>query len=547
MSRLADISGFHIRTKRTFWGSVQVARGAAVLAVGLFVAVVFAVYTTWWMIFLAVLPGLWGWNEIAAGCGLIGQRFSDAPGTATLGKMRDLREHRLLEQGHERIYCGAFKGKNVYYGEDRHVLTVGPTRFGKDTTLLIPNLLGLNRSVVVIDPKAEAAAITARFRARLGPVIVINPFGVLAASHPHLKSGGFNPLRGFDIRGDEAFAHAMSLGDAMVKVGEEREKHWARRAQALMTALIMKAKWDKGEKATMRDVTDMLTAPYTSPDPKAITFQKIAMAIGNHADEQMAKLGRGFISGDESAREIKDVISTTMGQTSFLNDGRLMTDMGKHPTVDGKPFDFEMLKERVITVYVILPADKLSTHAVWLRVVVASALNALKRSGPGRVRPVLMLNEAGNLGYLEPLQSGMGIAAGLGVTIWTVWQSLAQIRKSYGSDGFEEFLSGAAVVNAFRAADQETARYLSSRTGHRTEVVTSFSLSHGSKPAGRSDAPAGFPLLRPEDFMALKRGEQVSWVEPSSKAYRLSAPGYWDIPAIAKRADPNPYHRAANG
>ena len=42
--------------------------------------------------------------------------------------------------------------------------------------------------------------------------------------------------------------------------------------------------------------------------------------------------------------------------------------------------DFASLKDRrPITVYVILPAERLRTHSVWLRLVIVSALRSLYR------------------------------------------------------------------------------------------------------------------------------------------------------------------------
>jgi type IV secretion system protein VirD4 len=266
--------------------------------------------------------------------------------------------------------------------------------------------------------------------------------------------------------------------------------------------------------------------------------------ISNHPDRQMAKLATRFIGGDDEDKEIRGVLATTAGKTKFLNDDTLLADMDKHPVIDGKPFDFGMLKDRIITVYIILPDDMLRTHALWLRMVVSSAINALKRSPPGRIRPILLLDEIGNLGYMEPLDTSMGMIAKKGVKVWTVWQSLSQISRIYGDHGRETFLSGVGVLNSFKADDLETAEYLSKRLGRRTEVVTSHNTRDGPGDGGsdgKTDSANGFPLMHPDQIMTLPPHTLLSWIDRLPHPVKLDAPGYFDLPWIKGMA-PNPYY-----
>src|SRR5271166_598418 len=69
-------------------------------------------------------------------------------------------------------------GDKMRYGGDQHVLVFGPNGKGKTTRLFIPNLLqSQGSSIVVVDPKGELAAVTAKHRRTLGPVVILNPFG----------------------------------------------------------------------------------------------------------------------------------------------------------------------------------------------------------------------------------------------------------------------------------------------------------------------------------------------------------------------------------
>src|SRR5688572_33383934 len=56
----------------------------------------------------------------------------------------------------------------ILYGEDRHLLTIAPTGAGKGRSVIIPNLLRFEGSVIVIDPKGETWHVTARRRKEMG-------------------------------------------------------------------------------------------------------------------------------------------------------------------------------------------------------------------------------------------------------------------------------------------------------------------------------------------------------------------------------------------
>ena len=79
----------------------------------------------------------------------------------------------------EKIFLGYRGGKPIGVGDDRHVLTVAGSRAGKGVSLMIPNLLLYQGSVLAIDPKGELAAITLRARAAQGQrCYALDPMGV---------------------------------------------------------------------------------------------------------------------------------------------------------------------------------------------------------------------------------------------------------------------------------------------------------------------------------------------------------------------------------
>ena len=298
----------------------------------------------------------------------------------------------------------------------------------------------------------------------------------------------------------------------------------------------------KGHVATMRHVMEMLHYPYTS-GRKGNGLKGLMQRISAHPDRQMARMATRFISDDPDDREVRGVCSTTAGKVKFLNDETLLADMDKHPMIDGKPFEFGWLKENVGTVFIILPDDMLRTHALWLRLIVSTAINALKRSMPGRVRVNLLFDEIGQIGYMESLDTAMGMIAKKGVKVWTVWQSLSQISRVYGEHGRETFLSGVGMLNSFKADDLETAEYLSKRLGRRTEVVKSHNDDPGYVSRSKTESATGYPLMHPDQIMTMGPREMLCWIDRLPHPVKLKAPVYTDLPWI-KGIRPSPYYIA---
>jgi type IV secretion system protein VirD4 len=289
----------------------------------------------------------------------------------------------------------------------------------------------------------------------------------------------------------------------------------------------------------MRHVMEMMHYPYTA-GKSGNGLKGLMERISRHHDRQMARMATRFISDDPDDREVRGVCSTTAGKVKFLNDETLLSDMDKHPLIDGEPFEFGWLKENVGTVFIILPDDMLKTHALWLRLIVASAINALKRSLPGPVRVNLLLDEIGNIGYMEPLDTAMGMIAKKGVKIWTVWQSLSQISRVYGEHGRETFLSGVGMLNSFKADDLETAEYLSKRLGRRTEIVKSHNDDPGYVSRSKTESATGFPLMHPDQIMTMGPREMLCWIDRLPHPVKLKAPFYAELPWI-KGIRPSPY------
>ena len=460
---------------------------------------------------------------------------------------------RFGTKGNASIYLGRHydpqggnAGAELFYGGDRHMFLFGPTGSGKGTRFLIPNLLcGLaEQSVIVIDPKGEAAAVTAAERRRKGhEVVIINPFDVLG-----LGSTGFDPLAALNPASPNFYDDAAALGEALIKI-EGNDPHWSQSAQALIVALVMWAKMRDGNQASLEQVRTMLTEPETYEEKEGDEPSRKRLKSGiRHTAAEIVVRG-GYEAGSLAARfidqtrENTSIVSAANTQTRWLLSPPIRADLGK------KGVDFAALKQRPTTVYVILPAERLRTHNAWLRLVIVSALRALYR--PAGRRVVMLIDEMAALGPLPPLEDAFGLVRGYNVQIVAMLQDLGQLKELY-KERWETFIANAGVVFGFAPNDLTTAGWMSKRSGQTTAIAKGFShnagVSSGDKSSmnsgsGASDQQIARPLLLSHELMGMEQGMALLWLAGDANTTRVFAPDYEKIRDCKSRASENPYRR----
>ncbi len=317
------------------------------------------------------------------------------------------------EAGKEGVYLGFFADKGgaitLRYKGGKHLLSFGTPGANKSTGLVVPNLAHLPRSIIVIDPKGELAAITARKRATMGRVVVLNPFDLFKDELPHLASAGWNPLLQLDPESHDFEGDAFCIADALIdkSSGGGNSKFFENSAENLAAALVMWECFKKRDKASLRNIRADVSAPnVVDQDGKPVSgFLSTLYQMSNskHAAIKTAggRLYARLANTKSEAKSAEDVIDTFMASTRFLDDPRIGADMWQ-----GKAIPFGSLHREITTIYLILPAHELVAQAKWLRLFVNLALRELYKNG----------------------SSPFGVGGGLGVVA-----RLTPARRSLGS------------------------------------------------------------------------------------------------------------------
>jgi type IV secretion system protein VirD4 len=425
--------------------------------------------------------------------------FGDADGqTHGSARFATTKEIATLLQSQSGLLIGrdTKSDRLLRYAGPAHLLTMAPTRTGKGIGTIIPNLLTAERSVICIDPKGENAMIAGRAREMFGPVHILDPFAVTKK-----RSSSFNPLDALDPESPDVAEDAATLADALVhdEPGMAGEAHWNEEAKALIAGLILRIVADEPKtRRTLSTLRDCLTLAPESFASLLAAMQGSAAVNGLIARAANRHLGK-------SDREATGVLSAAQRHTHFLDSPRMSA------VLDRSDFAFGDMKKRTVSVFLVLPPDRLATYSRWLRLLVTQSLTDMARTPDKPPHPVLyLLDEFAALGHLASVERAMALMAGYGVQLWPILQDIHQLRATYGQRA-GTFLSNAGVLQVFGVNDHQSAELIADLLGQETVVFQTMARSLDSEKSGISynQQHVARLLLTPDELRNLPAEAQL--------------------------------------
>jgi type IV secretion system protein VirD4 len=462
-------------------------------------------------VILAVLGFSFGfgvWFRLLVG------RLGETPstfGSARWASFDHLRRNRAFGLSGFRLgyFPAGKKWFPLHYAGDRHLLTVAPTRSGKGATMIISNLLTYAGSALVVDPKGENALITAQRRYAMGQSVhVVDPWGLVA---PPGASARFNPLDWLDPADPDITENAMILADALAVKQGNNDPFWSEEAKALLQGVILYVATESREQGQrhLGRVRDLLLLD--GEDMLAL-FRRMA-ASEHHV---VASTGARCLQKEEKL--LSNVVASAQAQTHFLDSPRIRASLS------ASDFKFDDLKATPMTVYLVLPVDRLAPFGRWLRLLIQQALTINARNIADKPeRPILfLLDEMAALGRLAMIEQAYGLMAGFGMQLWGIVQDFSQLKTIYG-EGYETFVSNAGVIQYFGSRDRATAEYFSALCGvttvwnFSTALARSFGVSgnHGNSSESSTDTTAATQrkLAYPDELMRIDPTRQILLIE----------------------------------
>ena len=466
-------------------------------------------------------------------------RNRDAHGSAHWADRREVKRSGLMAR--QGLLFGRLGGRLLRVATDRHILTIAPTRSGKGVSAIIPNALTYEGSMVILDPKGETTAIAARRRRELGQdVYVLDPWNETAE-----PSARFNPLALLDPAAPRFVDDVRALGYALVPDAIEGA-HWLDEARSFIIGLIMHVvSASDPELRTLGEVRRLLMQA-----PAQFQQTLANMAASTAARGKVARAANAMLQKAE--RERSGVLSSAQKATAFLESDELVDSLAvsDFDFGDAKGRDRDGNKRRPMTIFIVIPADLLESHAQWLRITVNQALMAMiRRKGKPKRSVLFLLDEFAALGFLRPVEAAMGLLAGYGIQLWVVLQDLAQLRAAYPAS-WPTFLANAGILQWFGVAETSSAQWLSERLGALTVSVRTQSLAGaalGADGPGRYSEGFGViqrPLMTADELMRMAANDEIL-VRPGQSPVMAQKLNYLQDGEFQGHFDPNPYHQLA--
>ncbi len=331
----------------------------------------------------------------------------------------------------------------LLYGEDRHLLTIAPTGAGKGRGVIIPNLLRFEGSVIVIDPKGETWHVTHRRRREMGQdVLLLDPFGAVGR-----RTDSLNPFDLFDRPGALLDADSEMLASLLAgDVGFHKEPFWDNWGRSLMSGVIAAVAETGGPAerhfGKVREILMSDDAVYN-----------LAGLIENH--DGLNRLSKQNISSflpiTEQTRS--GILSTTQSYLKVVNSDSALRSITR------STIDLDALRDGApITIYIVIPPDKLESHGALLRLWVgALMLTVMGRKRRPKRSTLFLLDECAQLGEFGPLRQAMTLLRGYGLQVWPFFQDLSQLQRLYPKD-WRTIFNNAGVFQLFGVANHLMAR-----------------------------------------------------------------------------------------
>ena len=396
-----------------------------------------------------------------------------------------------------RLWVGSYHGRDVLVPRATSVMAVAPTRTGKSTRLVVPNLLRWDGPALVTSVKRDVYDLTVHRRSRIGPVALFDPTG--ATGEPSVR---WSPLLSATTFPDATKTATWLADAAAVEDRHEAAKFWETLATKLLAPLLFAA---ANTKRTMMDVSHWVDR--SAFDDVAEILDELGDDDANAAWEAIEALPpetRGSVLGTAMAifrafgsPRVRDATSCTPGKTDddTLNIARLLKDNGTLYLVSP---EYEQAELRPLFVALV--------QAVY-RAAVETSANLL---GGAPLNPplLLMLDEAGNIAPLQTLPKIAATGAGQGITLMTIWQDRAQIRDLYRESERTLISNHTTTVWLPGSQDLDTLKLLSDLIGD--QPVASATVS--AAPDGGLSVSEGSERLdvAPPAFLrTLKHGAAV--------------------------------------
>lgn len=423
---------------------------------------------------------------------VIGERYRvDRDSTAALSFRADLPE-TWGAGGKSPLLC--FDGS---FGSSHGIVFAGSGGF-KTTSVTIPTALKWGGTLIVLDPSNEVAPMVKAHRIKAGrDVIVLDP------KDPDI---GFNALDWIGQHGgtkeEDIAAVASWIMSESGRASGVRDDFFRASGLQLLTAII----------------ADVCLSGHT--EKKGQTLRTVRMNLSEPEPKLRARLQEIYDNSESDF--VKENVAAFVNMTPETFSGVYAnaikeTHWLSYPNyaglVSSSTFSTDDIASGKTDVFVALDLKTLETHGGLARVIIGSFLNAIyNRDGAMPGRALFLLDEVARLGFMRILETARDAGRKYGITLLMIYQSIGQMRETYGGrDANSKWFESASWISFSAINDPETADYISRRCGTTTVEIDQVSRSVQARGSSRTRSKqlASRPLIQPHEVLRMRADEQI--------------------------------------
>lgn len=445
---------------------------------------------------------------------------------------------------------GVHIGGGWSFNGQGNLLTVGGSRSGKGASVVMQNFLldWYKGSMVVIDPKGEYAAVSAKYNkeVRNRKTYIIDPWGT--QNNENVEHGiqgvNFNPLDLLDPESEDVIDDCDMIAEMLVPndKSSSKDSHWEDKARQWISSYLLHIvtfdgyrKQDAVTLHTLRSLFKRPQASLKSENLDGTNFEVFAeMQVNDACNGLIIESGKEFMSiwEQEENREAQSILSTVQRALDVFKSPALVKNM-QYSELDILDF-----ANTPMTIYITIPPDRLETHYTWLRLLIGSFIKKVQRSrsqGEGN-RVLMILEEFYSLGYISMIDKAMGLMPGYDLQLWPVLQDLNQLKKAYG-ESWETFIANTAVQSFLGIRDNFTAEYVSKKLGKFTDYYTE---RRSAEQGGTRTESWARDLMTPDEVMESK---MITIFHQDGRPFQTAPSPYYEVPAFRVRRQSSPFHK----
>lgn len=373
-------------------------------------------------------------------------------------------------------------------------IVIGGSGAGKSFRKIKPDILQLNGSYVVTDPKGELYRDCARMLKSHGyKVKVLN----LVNLH---YSNSYNPFA--YITSEQDVVNVASLFMKNTAGEGEKEDFFTGAALKLLIALMMYLFKSENEIKTFGRVVRLLNSiryKNGNIDPSCELARCMNKHASNYPNDAASINWSGMqANAQETQSSINEVLSTRLSLWST-------TDLDAITSTD--EMDFDTIGKYKTAIFLILPAAR-NTYKVVCNLFYSQLFERLQRVAESKYNgslPLLVnceLDEFANIGEIPAFNETLSVVRSYNIRICIVLQGLSQLKAIYEKT-YDSIIGNCDIFTLLGSKDKETLDYVSDKLGKITVRNDSRSFNRGSMQGGGgqdTEAVTERPLLYPDEI-----------------------------------------------